>query len=171
MLYGRGGQGVVMASEVLVWASAKENKFASSFPFFGGERRGAPLKAFVRISGQEIKQRSQIQKPNVLLLFAVPKELPKGKFDFIIANSPSEGEIKMMKKTNAKIIALNAAEISKELGLKVAGWYVVNSPMLGAFAKTKILELKSIEEAVLDYWEDERNVLAVKKGYENAKLI
>jgi len=171
LLLGRGGQGAVMASEVLVWAASKENKFATSFPFFGGERRGAPTRAFVRISDKEIKEKSQITKPNILFLFYIPSALPKGKFSYIIANSTLEEAKKLKEKTKAKVISLEAEEISKKLGLKVAGWYVVNTPLLGAFARTNILKLKSIEEAVADYWQDEKNVLAVKEGYKNAKFI
>ncbi|MGC9150037.1 MAG: 2-oxoacid:acceptor oxidoreductase family protein [Candidatus Micrarchaeia archaeon] len=170
LLYGRGGQGVVMASEVIVWAAAKENKFGVSFPFFGGERRGAPTKAFVRISEEEIKERSQIKNPNILILFSLPKEIQKAKY--IVANCSEEEARKIkLKRSKAKIISLEATKVSKELGLKFAGWYVVNSPMLGAFAKLGILKLKSLEEAVRDYWEDEKNVLAVRKGYENAKIL
>jgi 2-oxoacid:acceptor oxidoreductase gamma subunit (pyruvate/2-ketoisovalerate family) len=44
--HGRGGQGAVVASEILAKAAVKEGMFASAFPFFGVERRGAPVMAF-----------------------------------------------------------------------------------------------------------------------------
>ncbi|MGD1040358.1 MAG: 2-oxoacid:acceptor oxidoreductase family protein, partial [Dehalococcoidales bacterium] len=49
VFYARGGQGAVTAAAVLVAALAQEGKYAQAFPFFGGERRGAPVKAFLRI--------------------------------------------------------------------------------------------------------------------------
>ena len=50
----RGGQGAVTAAAVLVSALAMEGKYAQAFPFFGGERRGAPVKAFLRIDEKPI---------------------------------------------------------------------------------------------------------------------
>ena len=41
-IYGRGGQGTVIASEILASALFKEEKYVQAFPNFGAERRGAP---------------------------------------------------------------------------------------------------------------------------------
>lgn len=41
-IHGRGGQGAVIASEVLASAFFKEGKFVQAFPAFGVERRGPP---------------------------------------------------------------------------------------------------------------------------------
>jgi len=46
--HGRGGQGAVVASEILATALFKEGKFVQAFPAFGVERRGAPVMAFLR---------------------------------------------------------------------------------------------------------------------------
>ncbi|GAF93517.1 unnamed protein product, partial [marine sediment metagenome] len=44
--HGRGGQGAVTAANVLVAAALKDgNRGVQSFPLFGAERRGAPVKA------------------------------------------------------------------------------------------------------------------------------
>ena len=48
-IHGRGGQGAVVASKMLVTAAAKEGKKVQAFPFFGAERRGAAVAAFARI--------------------------------------------------------------------------------------------------------------------------
>ena len=50
--HGRGGQGAVTAGELMVNAMNFEGKWAQSFPFFGGERRGAPVMAFLRIDAR-----------------------------------------------------------------------------------------------------------------------
>ncbi|MCK4221583.1 MAG: 2-oxoacid:acceptor oxidoreductase family protein, partial [Dehalococcoidia bacterium] len=42
--HGRGGQGAVTAANLLASAALKDgHKGVQSFPFFGGERRGAPV--------------------------------------------------------------------------------------------------------------------------------
>jgi len=55
-LHGRGGQGVVMGAEMLAYAFVLEGKFASSFPTFGAERRGAPVAAFLRFDEKPIRE-------------------------------------------------------------------------------------------------------------------
>ncbi|OYT61079.1 pyruvate ferredoxin oxidoreductase, partial [Thermoplasmatales archaeon ex4484_30] len=44
IFYGRGGQGAVTAANLLASAALKSgNKGVQAFPFFGAERRGAPV--------------------------------------------------------------------------------------------------------------------------------
>ena len=50
--HGRGGQGVVTASEILAETVVGEGKYVKAFPEFGPERMGAPIRAFTRISEQ-----------------------------------------------------------------------------------------------------------------------
>jgi Pyruvate/2-oxoacid:ferredoxin oxidoreductase gamma subunit len=45
VFHGRGGQGSVTAANLLVAAALKDkNKGLQAFPFFGAERRGAPVR-------------------------------------------------------------------------------------------------------------------------------
>ena len=46
--HGRGGQGAVMAAQILAVAAFHDGNEAHAFPFFGAERRGAPVLAFTR---------------------------------------------------------------------------------------------------------------------------
>ena len=59
--HGRGGQGAVVASRILALAAFLDGyQGAQSFPFFGMERRGAPVLAFTRISKREIRAKCQV---------------------------------------------------------------------------------------------------------------
>lgn len=49
---GRGGQGVVVASEILARACFEAGMYPQCYSLFGGERRGAAVAAFVRVSDQ-----------------------------------------------------------------------------------------------------------------------
>jgi len=51
---GRGGQGAVVASEILGRAFFLEGKYPQCFSLFGGERRGAPVVGFLRVDEQPI---------------------------------------------------------------------------------------------------------------------
>lgn len=67
-IHGRGGQGNVVAANLLAMAAFEEGRFGQAFPNFGAERRGAPVVAFVRIADQPIKRRCQVQQPAYLII-------------------------------------------------------------------------------------------------------
>lgn len=67
-IHGRGGQGVVTATELLSVAAFEQGRHAQAFPSFGSERTGAPVVAFCRISDQEIRLREPILAPDVLIV-------------------------------------------------------------------------------------------------------
>ena len=67
-IHGRGGQGVVSASELLSVAAFEEGKYSQSFPSFGSERMGAPVQAFARISDTEITIREPVMEPDMLII-------------------------------------------------------------------------------------------------------
>ena len=56
-VHGRGGQGAVTCAELLATAAFDDGKECQAFPFFGVERRGAPVTAFCRISDAAILRR------------------------------------------------------------------------------------------------------------------
>ena len=63
-MLGRGGQGAYSSAEMLASALVKEGKYATCFPMFGGERRGAPVNVFLRFDDKPIRLRSQIYYPD-----------------------------------------------------------------------------------------------------------
>jgi pyruvate ferredoxin oxidoreductase gamma subunit len=66
--HGRGGQGAVTAAELLALAAFEDDRFAQSFPSFGSERMGAPVVAYCRIGGQEIRTREPVVAPDCLIV-------------------------------------------------------------------------------------------------------
>ncbi len=66
--HGRGGQGAVMAAQVLAEAAVREGYEAHAFPYFGAERRGAPVEAYARIDDQKIRIKSQIYEPDFVII-------------------------------------------------------------------------------------------------------
>jgi 2-oxoacid:acceptor oxidoreductase gamma subunit (pyruvate/2-ketoisovalerate family) len=67
-IHGRGGQGVVTTAQLLAYAAFIEGKHVQEFPFYGAERRGAPIRAFVRISDSPILMHSQIYYPKYVIV-------------------------------------------------------------------------------------------------------
>ena len=66
---GRGGQGAFTAARILgvAWALKNDQSYALAFPSFGPERRGAPIRAFTKLSDKPINNRSKIQKSDFII--------------------------------------------------------------------------------------------------------
>ena len=69
-IHGRGGQGSVVTAELFAIAAFADGKYSQAFPYLGGggERRGAPVQAFCRISDEYIRMRCKVHSPNYLIV-------------------------------------------------------------------------------------------------------
>ena len=152
--HGRGGQGVVLASRVLASAFFKEGNFVQAFPSFGAERRGAPVIAYARADGDEIKARYGIYKPDCVIV--LDQRLTKvasiavglKKEGWIIINSdkkPSE-----YRELNPfRIATIDATSIARRYHLGRSSSPMVNTTILGAFPElTRMVSIDSILESI-----------------------
>jgi pyruvate ferredoxin oxidoreductase gamma subunit len=170
--HGRGGEGVVIAAELLADAAFREGKGVQSFPYFGGERRGAPVSAFVRISDRPIRLRGPIYSPDyvvVLSPFLAGVDVTDGikKSGLLLINGP--GRRKRYEFEGHRVVKVDATKIAVKLGLVVAGFAVVNTVMLGAFARaSKLVTIDSVKKAIIERWPSEvgeKNADAAMLGY------
>ncbi|HDN74153.1 MAG TPA: hypothetical protein ENG16_03925 [Archaeoglobus sp.] len=182
---GRGGQGVVFASRLLVNALIHEDKYCQSIIFFGAERRGAPVRAYNRIADHHIKYHHFVYNPDVAVVFTsellgvvkIIDELKDG--GLLIVNAPSIDVIKgyLPKNKCIRVGGCNATQIALDLGLEIAGLVVPNTAMLGAFSKlVGIPSLDSLLKAIEDTWKGrpkivEKNTEAARMGYEQARMF
>jgi 2-oxoacid:acceptor oxidoreductase gamma subunit (pyruvate/2-ketoisovalerate family) len=173
-IHGRGGQGGVTAAEVLASAAFKEGKWVQAIPFFGAERRGAPVKAFARLSDEPILVRSQVYNPDYVmvldetLLDIVDVAEGLKKDGIVIVNTTKKPEEINIKQ--GRVATVDATGIALELQLVVAGLPVLNTTMLGAFAKaTDEIKLESVVKAIKEEWSGaagEKNAKAAALAYE-----
>jgi len=169
--HGRGGQGVVTSANILAIAAFKEGKYCQAFPFFGTERRGAPVVSFARIDDKFIRTREQIYNPDYVVVLDptllndvdVTEGLEENKI--IIINTNKNIDLP----TKAKIKTVDATAIA----LEIIGKPFVNTPMIGALiGATGIVKLGSVAEAIKERFPEEianKNIEAVKKTYEKIK--
>ena len=66
LIVGRGGEGVVLASQLLADALSRAGFRVQSFPEFKAERRGAPISAFLRWDEAPIHRRYKVRECDVL---------------------------------------------------------------------------------------------------------
>jgi 2-oxoacid:acceptor oxidoreductase gamma subunit (pyruvate/2-ketoisovalerate family) len=173
-IHGRGGQGSVTAAEVLAHAAFIEGKCVQAFPIFGAERRGAPVKAFARISDEPILVHSQIYNPDYVIvldpyIYRVVDVTEGLKEDGIVVMNTKKkpGEIGLK---GWRVATVDATGIALELNLLVAGLPVVNTSILGAFARaTDEVKLESVLKAVKETWSGvggEKNARAAEMAFE-----
>jgi len=171
--HGRGGQGIVSVSRLLAEAALLDKKHVQSFPEFGPERSGAPVRGFTRISDEPISIHSQIYDPNVVVVVDPTMVNPSvavglAENGTIIANTErSADELKKaLSVQNAHVYSVNARRIA----LDVLGRPIYNTAMLGALLKVvPLTSFKSITEVVKLRFPGtlgEKNIEAVKRAFE-----
>jgi 2-oxoisovalerate ferredoxin oxidoreductase gamma subunit len=171
---GRGGQGAVIASEILGKAFFLEGKYPQCFSLFGGERRGAPVVGFVRVDEEPILLKCQIYHPDQLIIFDFSlideKEiLGELKENGTILINTHQGIDSFKKLRRFRIGLINAGPIARGLGLGAT----FNTAILGAYARlTGLITLKTLTETVkaMAPAKKEENVEAVREAYDQVEI-
>ena len=180
--HGRGGQGAVTAANLLAAAALQDgNKGVQAFPLFGAERRGAPVRAFARISGDEIHLRSEIYKPDIVIV------LDESIMDIVDVLKGIKNEGKILINTRKKpndfefakkyrVATVDATSIALKHNILVGGMPVVNTPILGSVPKIlDRITLRSIQDVIRSKWTGkkelgERNVKATQDAYDQTEV-
>jgi pyruvate ferredoxin oxidoreductase gamma subunit len=166
-IHGRGGQGAVTAASLLAMAAGYDDKYSQGFPAFGVERRGAPVRAFARVSDKPITTRSQVYSPDYVMIMdqtlcGLP-EITEGikPGTVIVLNGPpgSHG-------FKNKSYCYDATS----LALRVLGKDIVNTAILGVFARaTGVITLEAALRAIDESFPGklaDKNKELVSKAYE-----
>ncbi|MCC6020738.1 MAG: 2-oxoacid:acceptor oxidoreductase family protein [Thermoproteaceae archaeon] len=157
--HGRGGQGMVTAAQLLAVAAVMEGKHAQAFPEFGPERRGAPVKSYLRVSDRPIYAREPVLRPDVIVvadptLFKFEDPLSGAKESSILVVNGAY-------KSPLKTYYIDATS----LAVRVLGRPVVNTALVGAVIRaTGVVSLDTALRALGKFFSG--------RLYEaNAKLI
>jgi pyruvate ferredoxin oxidoreductase gamma subunit len=136
-------------------------KFASLVPFFGSEKRMAPVEAYVRASSQPIYEVGEVVYPDIIMIYH-PQVVTHGKSytmpfytglkrnSLIIINTDVDildaDDTKVLKDLGTKVVQFNATE----LAIKIAGTELAtNMAMMGmVLGITKLVSKDNIEKAV-----------------------
>ena len=157
-----------MAAQALASAAHAEGGYATAFPFFGAERRGAPVLAFTRIDEKRIYRKTQVYEPDFVVVLDegllesvnVVEGLKKG--GVVLVNStrkPEEIDVGI----DTKLATVDATSVALEVLKQPA----TNSSILGALAKaTGLVKIESIEMGIMQVFGDR---LGPKIGEKNAR--
>ena len=172
--YGRGGQGVVMASQMLGFAFFKAGFYPQCFSVFGGERRGAPVVSFLRVDQEKILLKCGIKHPNLMIYLddslidpaEVASLLGAGGKILINTAKPPGAFDSLNQFTLGRV---DARAIAEKQGLG----RTINTAMLGAYCRLagkpslEVL-LASIEEMVPA--KKKANLEATRQAYEQLEI-
>ncbi|MFZ8791059.1 MAG: 2-oxoacid:acceptor oxidoreductase family protein [Thermosphaera aggregans] len=184
IFYGRGGQGAVTAANVLVEAAMYEGLNGQAFPFFGAERRGAPVTAFARMSDKPILKHGMFNTADILVVFdqglvasGVVSRVRLRNNGVLIVNTPERGLdlSRVASEGGFRAYAVDATRIAHDLKLVIAGWPVVNTAMLGALVgAVKLVGIESVKKAIVSYFGEKAgtvNAQAAERAYAEVKLV
>jgi 2-oxoacid:acceptor oxidoreductase gamma subunit (pyruvate/2-ketoisovalerate family)/2-oxoacid:acceptor oxidoreductase delta subunit (pyruvate/2-ketoisovalerate family) len=162
LITGRGGEGVVLASQLLADTFARAGFWVQSFPEFKAERRGAPISAFLRWDTEPIRRRYKLRECDVLVG---------------ISPSPPSGRAVATLRPGGQLL-VNREERFPHHG----DWHVAHVPgsrialrngilaVLGAAVKLLLPDgLEFLEQAIrgrMGAKIAEPNVIAAREGYE-----
>lgn len=180
-VHGRGGQGAVLAVTLAAEVAFRNGYYPQSFPFFGAERRGAPVAAFLRYSSSPLMPRCRITGPDCVAVFD-PLSLPVEIFlaglkenGLLLLNSTKEtlpGGLKTG--SERKIYIVDAAHIAAGCGLIFSGEPLISSVMLGALVR--VLQLAPQEglagtlRGKFPRYEKE-NLAGAERGFQEVKEV
>jgi pyruvate ferredoxin oxidoreductase gamma subunit len=176
--HGRGGQGVVTASQLLARAAMSEGKYVQAFPEFGPERMGAPIKAYTRISDCQIKIHSGVETPNIVIVLDPSLigqvDVGEGLADsgLILVNTDKDASVvsRIAGLDGKKVLAIDASKIA----LETIGRNIVNTSVMGALVKvtgvvsldTLLKEIEASFGAKFNRKVIDGNIAAAKRAYE-----
>lgn len=163
---GRGGQGAFTAAKLLgaAYAAKGEEFHALAFPSFGPERRGAPVRAFTKLDGKPILDRSETEKADYIII--LDETLYSEGLNSMLAK---DGKILINSKnrTGENIIAFDGNSLAAKEKLPTA-----NTVMLGFLsAVSGMVDTEEIGFAIENYMPEkirEKNKLAINKAIEEA---
>ena len=177
--HGRGGQGTVVATILLAKAFFRAGYQVQSFPFFGVERRGAPVEAYVRIGKEKILLRTNVNYPDYVVVqdqtllhgINVTRGLKPG--GWILINSAlAPADRKPFIGYRLAFVDANRIALRNQLGTRTHP--IVNTAMMGAFARmTDMPPLDAIREVIREEVPDTymQNIAAAEEAYGDVQLL
>ena len=171
--HGKGGQGVIKSAQLIVQSVVDGGSYAHFIPSFGVERKGSPVHGFLRLDDKDIKLKSQIYTPDVVVVFDDSLINLNTTFSGLKPNStviintnksidklelPSEAE---------NVYAVDATS----LALEIINIDIPNTVMLGAYAKIfGELDWNILKENIKKEFGD-LNMKAAESGYDKVICI
>ena len=169
----------MVASILLAKAFFNAGYYVQTFPLFGVERRGAPVEAYLRLDTEKILVRSNIYTPDHVvvqdarLLDTVDVTAGLKKGGSILINL-KEIPDNLDTFSGFRLASVDANQIAVDNGLGSLTQPIINTAMIGAFARImKMPPLDTITAAIKSEIQikTDQNVSAARQAYEGVTFF
>lgn len=149
-LHGRGGQGGVTCAKLLAAFYARQGKRVQTFGDYAGERSGAPVRAYTRVSDGPIQNRNKVYRPDHLIVLdphllgdqVLAGFQPGGT---LLLNSPRPIEELAGLVPTARLAVVDATAIARRHGIGTRTVVIVNTTIAGAWARVQDFPFEVVE--------------------------
>jgi pyruvate ferredoxin oxidoreductase gamma subunit len=176
--HARAGQGAVTASKALADVATADGKYVQAFAEYGAEKRGAPVRAFNRVSEKPIRLYCSIEEPNWIVCMDPtligPVDIAAGACldSTFIINSPYDAKW-LRDHIEFGVMGFWYLDATK-ISMDTLGRDIPNSAVLGAIVKaTGMFEFEKFAEILEHKYAEafpakvvDVNIKAFKRGYE-----
>ncbi|MEW6071191.1 MAG: 2-oxoacid:acceptor oxidoreductase family protein [Planctomycetota bacterium] len=150
-VHGRGGQGGVTCAKILAAAYARLGRHAQTFGDYAGERSGAPVRAYTRVSDQPITNRNKVYDPEHLLVLddsllgedTLDGLVPGGT---LLLNTAAPLDSLGERYDRCRLATVDATEIARRHKIGTRSVVIVNTTIAGAYARLFGIALRTLEE-------------------------
>ena len=153
-VHGRGGQGGVTCAKLIASLYTRMGFHVQTFGDYGSERSGAPIQAFTRVDRQTIANRNKVYQPDHLIVLDEALMGPQvlsgvAPGAMLLLNTRSTLDAFSGQYGNYRLGVVDATAIAREHGIGSSSVVIINTTILGAYARLLGIPLIALEEAFI----------------------
>ncbi len=151
-VHGRGGQGGVTCAKLIAAVYSEQGGYVQTFGDYASERSGAPVRAYTRVAGAPITNRNKVYRPNHLLVLdpsLIVDEVLEGLAcgGAVLLNSSEAADAYAQRFAAYRLAVVDATAIARKHGIGTRSVIIVNTTIVGAYARLLGLPLEAVEKA------------------------
>lgn len=151
-VHGRGGQGGVTCAKLIAALYTQMGLHVQTFGDYGSERSGAPIQAFTRVDRVAISNRNKVYQPDHLIVLdetLMGKQVLSGAAPgaLLLLNAGTNLESYAGQYAEYRFGVVDATAIAREHGIGSSSVVIINTTILGAYARLLGMPLTALEMA------------------------
>ena len=174
-LHGRGGQGGVTCAKILAAMYGRLGKSVQTFGDYAGERSGAPIRAYTRISDTPITNRNKVYQPDHLIVLEESLLNAAALAGFaaggtLLLNTAADPEAAVPQVLGCRLAAVDATAIARKHKIGTRSVVIVNTTLAGAWARIFDVPIDVLEGAYADLGL-ERDLPAAHAAWQAVRVV
>jgi 2-oxoacid:acceptor oxidoreductase gamma subunit (pyruvate/2-ketoisovalerate family) len=151
-VHGRGGQGGVTCAKLIAALYTQMGLHVQTFGDYGSERSGAPVQAYTRVDRHAISNRNKVYRPDHLIVLDEgllgPQVLAGANLGAVLLlNSAAGLETYADAYPAYRFSVVDATAIAREHGIGSSSVVIINTTILGAYARLMGVPLRVLEKS------------------------